>query len=138
MGAFYTFRMMVVIYVSSEGKKLYVKNYISLLICYFYICVYPQLSWKGRVETVDEEIRLLTEVIKEATEVFVSKFISTFVLKVSCKHFIDPGTASSYSLQGMQHYLAYLMFGLTHASYELHSALLFFLIVSPVLFLSGL
>lgn len=74
---------------------------------------------------MNEEIKLLTEEIKEATEVFVSKFISTVVLKVSCKHFIDPGTASSYSLQGMQHYLAYLMLALTHLSYELHSAPVF-------------
>lgn len=87
---------------------------------------------------MDEEIELSTEVIKETTEVFVSKYISIVVLKVSCKYFIDPSSASSYSLQGMQHYLAYLMFGITHPRCELHSALLFFLISSPVLFLSGL
>lgn len=102
MGALHTLQIMVVIYVSSEGEKIvYKKIYIFMLICYFYICVYPQLSWKGRVEKVDEEIKLLTEVIKEKPEVFVSKFISTVVLKVSCRHFIDPSSGSSYSLQGM-------------------------------------
>lgn len=115
-----------------------------LLICYFCICHYPHLSWKGRVEKLDEEIKLSTEEIKETTKVFVSKFISTVVLKVSCKHFIDPGTASSYSLKGMQHYLAYLMFGLTHSSYEsklrafcffFFLFYFFFLLVLPYFFL---
>lgn len=93
-----------------------------------------QLERQGRKDGCRNKVIVRTK----STEVFVSKFISTVVLKVSCKHFIDTGTASSYSLQEMQHYLVYLMFGLTHPSYELHSALLFFLIIGPILFPSGL
>lgn len=65
MGALYAVQIMVVvIYVSSEGKKLYIKNlYLLVDMLFLYICDYPQtqLSWKGRVEKMDVEIKLLSE-----------------------------------------------------------------------------
>lgn len=122
-----------------RGKNYILRICIFLLMCYFYIWLSSdsaQLEKQGRKSGWRNKVIDRTKSKKQQKS--LSANLSVRVLKVSCKHFIDPGTASSFSLRGMQHYLAYLVFGLTHLSYELHSALLFFLIIGPVLFPSGL